>query len=160
MSDALIEYAFLPVPAPEKSKPEWDIDAAIATYNVEGWGNGYFSVNAAGNVVSKPLKEDGGTIDLLEVVQDIAHLGRALEVELFGSEIHALFHATHHLVRATRKEQHDFVDHRAVFVLRLRENTRCLTPFDVVVETRPLRHLGGHVVVTAPHREDSLHHVE
>ncbi len=70
MSGALIEYAFLPVPAPDKSKPDWDIDAAISTYNVDGWGSGYFSVNDAGNVTAKPLKEAGGTIDLLEVVQE------------------------------------------------------------------------------------------
>src|SRR6266481_9161844 len=52
------------------TRPEWDIDAAIATYNVDGWGSGYFSVNSAGNVVAKPVKEGGGSIDLLEVVNE------------------------------------------------------------------------------------------
>ncbi len=75
MSGALIEYAFLPVPSPEKNKPEWDIDAAISTYNVEGWGSGYFSVNPAGNVIAKPLKEAGGSIDLLEVVNEARERG-------------------------------------------------------------------------------------
>ena len=75
MSGALIEYAFPPVPSPEKSKPEWDIDAAISTYNVEGWGSGYFSVNAVGNVVAKPLKDAGGSIDLLEVVNEARERG-------------------------------------------------------------------------------------
>ncbi len=70
MSGTLIEYAVPTVPAPEKAKPDWDIDAAISTYNVEGWGTGYFSVNSAGNVVAKPLKEAGGSIDLLEVVNE------------------------------------------------------------------------------------------
>ena len=27
-------------------KTEWDIESAIATYNVEGWGEGYFTVNS------------------------------------------------------------------------------------------------------------------
>ncbi|MGH7936009.1 MAG: biosynthetic arginine decarboxylase, partial [Chthoniobacterales bacterium] len=75
MSGGLIEYAFLPVPSPEKSKPEWDIDAAISTYNVEGWGSGYFSVSAAGNVIAKPLKDAGGSIDLLEVVNEARERG-------------------------------------------------------------------------------------
>src|SRR2546423_4326544 len=66
---------FLPVPAPEKAKPEWDVEAAIATYNVEGWGSGYFSINNAGNVVVKPLKEHGGSIDLLEVVNEARERG-------------------------------------------------------------------------------------
>src|SRR5207253_8010796 len=33
-------------------------------------------------------------------------------------------------------------------------------PLDVVVETRPLRHLRRHVVVAAAYREDVFHHVE
>jgi arginine decarboxylase len=51
-------------------KNEWDVDAAIATYNVDGWGSGYFTVNAEGNVVAKPLQENGGSINLLEVVNE------------------------------------------------------------------------------------------
>jgi arginine decarboxylase len=49
---------------------EWDIESAIATYNVDGWGGGYFTVNAEGNVVAKPLQENGGSITLLEVVKE------------------------------------------------------------------------------------------
>jgi arginine decarboxylase len=51
-------------------KNEWDIDAAIATYNVDAWGGGYFTVNSEGNVVAKPLQENGGSINLLEVVNE------------------------------------------------------------------------------------------
>ncbi len=51
-------------------KNEWDLESAIATYNVEGWGNGYFTVNSSGNVEAKPLQENGGSIDLLEVVNE------------------------------------------------------------------------------------------
>ena len=51
-------------------KTEWDIESAIATYNVEGWGEGYFTVNNSGNVEARPLKSDGGFIDLLEVVNE------------------------------------------------------------------------------------------
>jgi arginine decarboxylase len=51
-------------------KTEWDLESAIATYNVEGWGNGYFTVNSSGNVAAKPLQDNGGSIDLLEVVNE------------------------------------------------------------------------------------------
>ena len=57
------------------TKPDWDIEAAIATYNVEGWGSGYFSINSAGNVIAKPVKEAGGSIDLLEVVNEARKRG-------------------------------------------------------------------------------------
>jgi arginine decarboxylase len=49
---------------------DWDIESAIATYNVDGWGGGYFTVNAEGNVVAKPLQENGGSINILEVVNE------------------------------------------------------------------------------------------
>ena len=52
------------------TKTDWDLEAANATYNVEGWGSGYFSINPNGNVIAKPLQEDGGAIDILEVVYE------------------------------------------------------------------------------------------
>src|SRR5438874_1252449 len=56
-------------------KNEWDVDAAIATYNVDGWGGGYFTINATGNVVAQPLQQNGGTIDILEVVNEARNRG-------------------------------------------------------------------------------------
>jgi arginine decarboxylase len=56
-------------------KNEWDVDAAIATYNVDGWASGYFTVNAEGNVVAKPLQENCGTINILEVVNEARSRG-------------------------------------------------------------------------------------
>ncbi len=56
-------------------KNDWDVDAAIATYNIDGWGGGYFTVNATGNVVAQPLQEKGGTIDILEVVNEARNRG-------------------------------------------------------------------------------------
>jgi arginine decarboxylase len=63
-------------------KTEWDLESAIATYNVEGWGNGYFTVNSSGNVEAKPLQENGGSIDLLDVVNEARarHLGFPLVI--------------------------------------------------------------------------------
>ena len=57
------------------TKNDWDLEAANATYNVEGWGTGYFSINADGNVVAKPLKENGGAIPILEVVNEARSRG-------------------------------------------------------------------------------------
>ena len=63
------------VPAPEKMKNEWDVEAAITTYNVDRWGGDYFTINEAGNVVARPLQEKGGAIDLLEVVNEARNRG-------------------------------------------------------------------------------------
>ena len=51
-------------------KTEWDVDAAISTYNVDGWGTGYFTINSAGNAEVRPLQEKGGAIDIMAVVNE------------------------------------------------------------------------------------------
>src|SRR5436190_1381758 len=51
-------------------KTEWDLESAITTYNVDGWGEGYFTVNGGGNVEARPLKENGGSIDLLAIINE------------------------------------------------------------------------------------------
>src|SRR5438876_1627384 len=61
--------------AHKKMKTEWDVDAAISTYNIDGWGTGYFTVNSAGNVEVRPLQEKGGAIDILEVVNEARNRG-------------------------------------------------------------------------------------
>ena len=56
-------------------KNDWDVESAIAAYNVEGWGGGYFSVNEKGNVVARPLQDNGGSIDILAVVEEARNRG-------------------------------------------------------------------------------------
>ena len=51
-------------------KTDWDLESALSTYNVEGWGGGYFTINQNGNVIAMPLQEFGGSIDILEVVNE------------------------------------------------------------------------------------------
>jgi arginine decarboxylase len=69
--------AFPPVATLEKTRAEWDVDAAIATYNIDGWGAGYFTVNAQGNVEARPSQENGGSIDILDVVNEARARGLA-----------------------------------------------------------------------------------
>src|SRR5712692_7528126 len=58
-----------------KMKTEWDVESAIATYNVDRWGGDYFTINSAGNVEVRPLHENGGNIDILEVVNEARSRG-------------------------------------------------------------------------------------
>src|SRR6516165_10718765 len=51
-------------------KTEWDLESAITTYNVDGWSEGYFTINSFGNVEARPLQDNGGSIDLLAVVNE------------------------------------------------------------------------------------------
>jgi len=51
-------------------KTDWDVESAIATYNVDRWGGDYFSINGNGNVEVRPMQDAGGSIDILEVVSE------------------------------------------------------------------------------------------
>lgn len=51
-------------------KGEWTIDDAIETYNIDRWGLGYFGINAQGNVTVAPLRNDGATLDIMDVIRD------------------------------------------------------------------------------------------
>src|SRR5450432_3193042 len=122
MSGALTDYAFLPVPSPEKSKPEWDIDAAISTYNVEGWGSGYFTVNSSGNVCAKPLKDAGGSIDLLEVVNEARERGLGFPLVIRFQDL--LRHRVTTVNRAFRAAIEEFGyrnEYRGVFPIKVNQ---------------------------------------
>src|SRR6266478_68658 len=53
----------------------WDIPSAIALYNIDRWGTGYFTINAAGNVQVMPTQAYGNAIDLMEVVTEARNQG-------------------------------------------------------------------------------------
>jgi arginine decarboxylase len=55
----------------------WDIPSAIALYNIDRWGTGYFTINAAGNVQVMPTQTYGNAIDLMEVVMEARSQGMA-----------------------------------------------------------------------------------
>ena len=80
----------LPAPAPPAVPPAapWSVDAARALYNVEGWGAGYFDINAAGHVVVRPDPHRPQiALDLRELARDLEEQGIALPVLLRFSDI-------------------------------------------------------------------------
>ena len=113
---------FCPALRHDKSKPDWDIDAAIATYNVDGWGDGYFSVNGAGNVAAKPLKEAGGAIDLLEVVKEARERGLGFPLVIRFQDL--LRHRVETINRAFQAAMQEFGyrnDYRGVFPIKVNQ---------------------------------------
>jgi len=49
----------------------WSIEDALDLYHVPAWGNGYFSINAAGHLVVRPDTTAEREIDLYDVVQGL-----------------------------------------------------------------------------------------
>ena len=108
--------------APEKTKTEWDVDAATATYNVDGWGGGYFSINASGNVVARPLQENGGSIDLLEVVNEARTRGLGFPLVIRFQDL--LRHRVEAVNRAFQTAMTEFgyrAPYRGVFPIKVNQ---------------------------------------
>jgi arginine decarboxylase len=53
----------------------WTVEDANATYNIDRWGLGYFSINDAGNIAISPLRDKGATIDMLDVLREACDRG-------------------------------------------------------------------------------------
>jgi arginine decarboxylase len=54
---------------------KWTVEDSIATYNIDRWGLGYFSINEAGNIAISPLRNKGATIDMLDVLREACDRG-------------------------------------------------------------------------------------
>ena len=55
----------------------WDIPSAIALYNIDRWGTGYFTINGSGNVQVMPTQAYGQAIDLMDVISEARDRGMA-----------------------------------------------------------------------------------
>jgi arginine decarboxylase len=103
-------------------KNEWDVDAAIATYNVDGWGAGYFTINEKGNVVVRPLQELGGSIDILEVVNEARTRGLSFPLVIRFQDL--LRHRVESVNRAFQSAMNEFNyrgPYRGVFPIKVNQ---------------------------------------
>jgi arginine decarboxylase len=66
----------------------WTIDESRTLYNIEGWGNGYFDINARGRVVVRPDKDERGReLDLFELAMDLEAQGVGMPLLIRFSDI-------------------------------------------------------------------------
>ena len=50
---------------------KWRIEDSEELYNINGWGNDYFSINEKGHVQVTPRKKNGNSIDLNDLMRDL-----------------------------------------------------------------------------------------
>ena len=50
---------------------KWRIEDSEELYNINGWGNGYFSINEKGHVQVTPHKQLGGAVDLSDLMREL-----------------------------------------------------------------------------------------
>jgi arginine decarboxylase len=86
---------------PAKAVPvnlAWKVSDSLELYQVEAWGKGYFSINAAGHVVVRPSMDPSREIDLYEVVQGLKARDLHTPVVIRFSDI--LAHRLRHIADA------------------------------------------------------------
>jgi arginine decarboxylase len=66
---------------------KWTIADSAEVYGVKYWGNGYFSVNDAGNVQAHPAGPEGARVDLKELVDEVARRGIGLPLLIRFSDV-------------------------------------------------------------------------
>jgi len=65
----------------------WTIEESENLYRVHGWGEPYFSINAAGHVTVSPKGELGGSLDLFELVESLKKRNLGLPLLIRFSDI-------------------------------------------------------------------------
>ncbi|MGH8200197.1 MAG: biosynthetic arginine decarboxylase, partial [Steroidobacteraceae bacterium] len=73
----------------------WRFEDSLELYHVNGWGKGYFGINAAGHVVVRPDAQPGRDIDLYDVVEGLEARDLTTPVVVRFSDI--LAHRLKHL---------------------------------------------------------------
>ena len=61
--------------APALTPPGWTVESSAELYQIRGWGEPYFTVNADGHVEVRPDPTTERTIDLYELVKDLEARG-------------------------------------------------------------------------------------
>lgn len=76
------------VPVAKKDLPRsWKIEESEALYRIEGWGEPYFSINAAGHITVSPKGDRGGSLDLFELVNALKQRNLGLPLLIRFSDI-------------------------------------------------------------------------
>ncbi|OKH28416.1 biosynthetic arginine decarboxylase [Chroogloeocystis siderophila] len=74
-------------PKTDLPQRKWKIEDSEALYRIDGWGEPYFSINAAGHVTVSPKGDRGGSLDLYELVNALKQRNLSLPLLIRFSDI-------------------------------------------------------------------------
>jgi arginine decarboxylase len=75
------------VPSSSAPPKVWTIEDSEELYRINGWGDPYFSINAAGHVTVSPKGDRGGSLDLYELVNALKQRNLNLPLLIRFSDI-------------------------------------------------------------------------
>ena len=73
--------------SPTEVKPTLTIEDSEELYRIKGWGEPYFSINAAGHITVSPRGDRGGSLDLYELVEALKQRNLSLPLLIRFSDI-------------------------------------------------------------------------
>src|ERR1700679_3277096 len=84
----------------------WGVSDSLKMYNMENWGDQYFSINPTGNLTVHPKRGEGPGVDLMSVVSEIRSQGLTMRVLIRFQDI--IRHRGDGLNEASRKSIAEF----------------------------------------------------
>lgn len=118
----------------------WTLERAKATYGVDAWGRGYFSVNPKGHLTVGSGEPGHPPIDLKELVDEVRERGIGLPLLIrFSDVLRARIEEIHGAFRTAMDEYEYSGSLRAVYPIKVNQNRRLVE--DLVTFGRP-HHFG------------------
>ncbi|BAZ14355.1 arginine decarboxylase [Calothrix sp. NIES-4071] len=77
----------LPSSTPNTPRRHWTIEDSEDLYRIDGWGQPYFSINAAGHITVSPKGDRGGSLDLYDLVNALKQRNLGLPLLIRFSDI-------------------------------------------------------------------------
>lgn len=71
----------------QQTPKRWTIEKSEELYRIQGWGEPYFSINAAGHVTVSPQGDRGGSLDLYELTNALKQRNLSLPLLIRFSDI-------------------------------------------------------------------------
>ena len=120
------------------STQTWNVHDANELYEVSRWGNGYFSINAAGHVEVQPTREPERAIDLKTLIDRLQLRGISLPVLVRFTDLIRHRLADIHAAFATAIEQHQYQGaYRCIYPIKVNQQRQVVE--EVFTFGRPYR---------------------
>jgi len=110
----------------EKETPKlaskWTSADAIETYNIDGWGAGYFSVNEEGHMTMLPEGQGGPAISIMDVVTEVQRQGIGLPCIIRFHDIlrHRVTHLNETFAKVIREANYK-ANYRGVYPIKVNQ---------------------------------------
>lgn len=105
-----------------KSVKDWKVEDSIRLYNIDNWGSGYFSANEAGEVVCRPVQQEGTSISLMSVIKVAKEAGLSFPLQIRFQDL--LRHRVRSINLAFRNaiEEHKYQNiYKGVFPIKVNQ---------------------------------------